>query len=261
VNQLFAKATARGITMSSAAGDSGAHGRTDPGCTDPVVRPAFPAASPWICAVGATEIANGVAGPITGAPICNSGGAYNGQCATGGYEVVASNRFMAFYSSGGGFSNVAARPSFQDAAVLAYLKNTTAQPPAGDFNASGRGFPDVAALGHNFYVELGGSPGLVDGTSASTPTWSGIVANLNAVLLANGKPVLGYVNQLLYQLYAKDPTIFNDVVQGDNTCTEDACPCPAGDGFYAAPGWDATTGLGTPNYGKLKAAIMAMHGL
>jgi hypothetical protein len=34
----------------------------------------------------------------------------------------------------------------------------------------------------------------------------------------------------------QDPTIFNDVVQGDNTCTEDACPCPAGDGFYAAPG-------------------------
>lgn len=44
----------------------------------------------------------------------------------------------------------------------------------------------------------------------------------------------------------------------DNTCTEDACPCGASTGYYAAPGYDATTGLGTINYGKLQAAMASM---
>ena len=50
------------------------------------------------------------------------------------------------------FVSVAARPSYQDAAVTAYLANKAALPPAANFNASGRGFPDVAALGHNYFV-------------------------------------------------------------------------------------------------------------
>lgn len=37
-----------------------------------------------------------------------------------------------------------------------------------------------------------------------------------------------------------------------------SCPCPAGTGFNAAPGWDAATGLGTFNYGRIKAQIVAM---
>jgi hypothetical protein len=106
--------------------------------------------------------------------ICNSGGAYNGKCATGGYEVVASNRFMAFYSSGGGFSNVAPRPSFQDAAITAYLKNSSAIPPPGDFNATGRGFPDISALGKPKHIRLSVgwvNAGLGD-LQATTSTWS-----------------------------------------------------------------------------------------
>jgi len=69
---------------------------------------------------------------------------------------------------------------------------------------------------------------------------------------------LGYLNPLLYSIYAKDPTAFNDVLTGDNSCTESACPCPANTGFGAVAGWDAATGLGTPNYEKIKAAITAM---
>jgi len=106
--------------------------------------------------------------------------------------------------------------------------------------------------------QLGGSISSVDGTSAATPVVAGLIANLNAARLKAGKPVLGFVNPLLYALAAADPKAFNDVMQGDNTCTEDACPCPANTGYYAAPGWDATTGLGTPNYGRWKAGIAAM---
>jgi hypothetical protein len=38
VNQLFAKAAARGVTLVAASGDSGSHGRTDPSCTNPTTR-------------------------------------------------------------------------------------------------------------------------------------------------------------------------------------------------------------------------------
>jgi tripeptidyl-peptidase-1 len=253
VNALFAGITARGITFLSASGDSGAHGRTDPGCTHKVVRPDFPAASPWVTAVGATELENGVTGSVP-EPICQS----QLQCATGGYEIVASNEVLAFFSSGGGFSNVAPQPSWQSTVVNKYLQNTTAQPPAGDFNATGRGYPDIAALGHNYYIELGGEVTSVDGTSCATPVVAGLVADLNAWRLSQGKPLLGFFNPLLYQIYATNPKSFTDVVQGDNTCTEDACPCPAGDGYYAAPGWDACTGLGTPVYSVMKATIASM---
>lgn len=252
-NELFAKAGARGVTLASASGDSGAHGRTDPGCVDPVTRADYPSASPYVTSVGATEIANGVTGK-TSEPVCTG----SLQCATGGYEIVASNKVLAFFSSGGGFSNVAARPAWQESVVAAYLKNASAIPPAGDFNATGRGAPDVSALGHNYFIYLGGQISSVDGTSAATPVFSGIIANINAYRLKAGKPVLGFVNPLLYAVHAKDKLAFNDVVQGDNSCTEDACPCPANTGFAAAPGWDAATGLGTPNYGRILAAIDAM---
>ena len=165
---------------------------------------------------------------------------------------------LAFFSSGGGFSNVAPTPAWQQSVVAAYIANKSAVPPAGDFNATGRGAPDVAALGHNYFIYLGGSVTSVDGTSAATPVMAGIVANLNAWRLANGKPVLGFLNPLLYAIYAKDASAFNDIVQGDNSCTEDACPCPANTGFSAAPGWDAATGLGTPNMAVIKKNILSM---
>jgi subtilase family serine protease len=105
--------------------------------------PDFPAVSPYVLSVGATELEHSTTGAVPSEPICTSV-----QCATGGYQIVASNKVLAFFSSGGGFSNVAPRPAWQDAVVTAYIANKTAVPAAAYFNASGRGHPDVAALGH-----------------------------------------------------------------------------------------------------------------
>ena len=85
---------------------------------------------------------------------------------------------------------------------------------------------------------------------------SGIIGLLNAYRLSEKKPVIGFFNQLLYQVYAETPDAFTDVVQGNNYCTEDGCACT--NGFSATPGWDATTGLGTPVYPKLLAAVKAI---
>ena len=185
-NAMYAKIGARGISLISASGDSGAHGRTDPGCTGPITRPDYPAASPFLTAVGATELAGGKTGSNFKAPICKS----TLQCANGGTEVVASNKLISFFSSGGGFSIITPMPAWQEKVVKAYLASSPIYPlpKASVFNASNRGFPDVSALGHHYYVEVGGQVQAVDGTSAATPVFSGLIASLNGWRAANGKP-------------------------------------------------------------------------
>ena len=64
---------------------------------------------------------------------------------------------------------------------------------------------------------------------------------------------MGFLNPFLYQLPA---SAFQDVTIGDNTCTEDGCYSCSG--YSAWPGWDATTGLGTPNISAIIAAALAL---
>jgi kumamolisin len=66
------------------------------------------------------------------------------------------------------------------------------------------------------------------------PLWSGLLARVNQLA---GKSV-GYLQPVLYQ----NPQALRDITQGNN-----------GD-FYASAGWDACTGLGSPN-GEAVAAL------
>merc|ERR1712100_974106 len=127
-------------------GDSGANGPYDYACSEPVFYPQWPASSPYVTAVGATQLKDAIM-DLTDAPeVCSL---YNGTCASGGVEVAVSQA-EAYFTSGGGFSNVSLRPAFQDAAVSAYLASGVPLPASHYFNASGRAFPDVAAMGHNY---------------------------------------------------------------------------------------------------------------
>jgi tripeptidyl-peptidase-1 len=56
-------------------------------------------------------------------------------------------------------------------------------------------------------------------------------------------------------LYSLDSSVWNDIVTGDNTCTAGKC---CSQGFHAAQGWDPVTGLGSPNFLKLKKALIAL---
>ena len=171
--------------------------------------------------------------------------------------MVASPATGALIASGGGFSNVAPQPSYQAAAVAAYLKSGALLPTAAEFNATSRGYPDVAALGHNVLIYQQGADLPVDGTSCSAPMWGGVLGMANAARLAAGKKVLGFVNPAIYQVAASTPAAFNDITTGDNTCTEDGCKKGCS-GFGAIAGWDATTGFGTPNIPTLVAALAAL---
>mmetsp|Transcript_19141 Transcript_19141/g.44596 ORF Transcript_19141/g.44596 Transcript_19141/m.44596 type:complete len:578 (+) Transcript_19141:14-1747(+) len=245
-NSEFAKVAATGITLLASSGDSGAHGRTDPLCQNAVLSPTYPAASPYVLAVGATMISSASAQTGGSSPFCQSN-----TCLTGGTEIVCSPAQGALIASGGGFSNVAPRPAYQDAQVAAFLKSNGV-PPTGDYNSTGRGYPDVAALGHSYYIELSGEAMAVDGTSCSSPVFAGVVGLLAA---KKGGP-LGHVAPLLYKIYEKDNSAFTDITSGNNFCTETTCDCT--DGYTAVKGWDAASGLGTPVFPKMVSAMQAI---
>ncbi|EIW75859.1 tripeptidyl peptidase A [Coniophora puteana RWD-64-598 SS2] len=148
--------------------------------------------------------------------------------------------------SGGGFSNYWGRPSYQQSHVDSYLSEL-GDKYAGMYNASGRAYPDVSAQGVNYLVYIAGQPHNVSGTSAATPAFAAIVSMLNDARLRAGKSSLGFLNPILY---GNASVALNDVTEGNNP----GCATP---GFNATKGWDPVTGLGTPNFEKLKDVVMS----
>jgi subtilase family serine protease len=141
-------------------------------------------------------------------------------------------------ASNGGFSTLYAKPGYQDGVGAI---------------GSRRGVPDVAAdagsvtgpaliwvFGNNEELGPGG------GTSAGAPFWAGLIALADQ---AAGRP-LGLVNPALYQIGRSEyyHAAFHDITVGNNSVTY---PQGSVTGYSAAPDWDPTTGLGTPNAGVL----------
>jgi tripeptidyl-peptidase-1 len=145
--------------------------------------------------------------------------------------------------SSGGFSNYFDTPSFQSAQVKSYI-SSLGTTYSGKYNATGRGFPDIAAQGQNVEIVNAGSLGGVAGTSCSSPIVASVIALLNDRLLVAGKTPLGWLNPWLYSTAS---TALNDITSGTN-------PGCSTNGFSAKAGWDPVTGLGTPNFAKLLAA-------
>jgi tripeptidyl-peptidase-1 len=228
VCNLFAQLSSRGVSIIFSSGDSGTGSAclSNDGRNITKFQPQYPATCPWVTSVGSTRYLN--------------------ETAT--------------YFSSGGFSDYWERPSYQDEAVGAYL-GTIGDAFAPYFNASGRGFPDVAAQGFGYRVYDKGSLKGYQGTSCSAPAFAGIVALLNDARLKKGQPVLGFLNPLLYS----SPDALNDITLGGST------GCDGHGRFHGAPngspvipfaswnataGWDPVTGLGTPNFPALMAAAV-----
>ena len=89
----------------------------------------------------------------------------------------------------------------------------------------------------------------IAGTSCASPTFAGVVALLNDVRLQAGKPSLGFLNPLLYA----NAAALNDVTTGSTS----GCGFSGG-GWPATAGWDAVTGLGTPNFAALSKIVAAL---
>merc|ERR1712232_322624 len=138
---------------------------------------------------------------------------------------------------GGGFSNTFPAPPYQKDAVEHYFSAASSKgvlPTRTSYNRTGRGNPDLAALGglQNPYcvsasLFLVSSMTGVAGTSASCPVVAGIIARLNALRASNNMPPMGFLNPFIY----KNGAAFNDVTLGDNRGS-------GKEGFQALPGWD-----------------------
>ncbi|KAJ3537720.1 hypothetical protein NM688_g6636 [Phlebia brevispora] len=220
----FAQLGARGVSLTFSSGDGGVgDGDPDPasqecfsndGTNRTMFIPLFPPSCPFVTAVGGTIFIP---------------------------EVAVS-------FSGGGFSNVFTRPSFQQVAVTEFLKTLAPGTYAGLFNPNGRAIPDVAAQADLFKIFLGGEAGLIGGTSAAAPTFAGFISLLNDARLRAHLPPLGFLNPLLYAIGQLHPSGFNDITVGNN-------PGCGTEGFNATKGWDPVTGNGTPNFGVLKELV------
>lgn len=136
----FAQLGAQGVSLIFSSGDSGVGGSdvcfTNDGKNTSTFLPAFPAGCPFVTTVGATKNINP--------------------------EIVATDAGNGFVS-GGGFSNYFARPSYQDKVVPTYITSLKGQ-FSSLFNASGRGYPDIAAQGFHFLVAWNGTIVSLDGT-------------------------------------------------------------------------------------------------
>jgi len=209
INTEFMKMGARGISISLASGDNGV------GCGDFCSAQEFDfPSSPYVTMVGATQLL----------PKGGEGGAT---------------------LSAGGFSRDYYQPSYQTAAVTSYL-NSGVQLPTDSYDATGRAYPDVSALGMGIEVVVNGRSEPVDGTSCSAPIFGGIISLLNAQRALAGKPPLGWLNPWIYQ----NPQMFTDITTGENSY--ECCQ-----GFKAATGWDPVTGWGSPLYPAMLTAALA----
>lgn len=212
-DQEFQLGNAEGMTFVVASGDGGAY--EDPS-NPSVVTPSFPATDPNVTAVGGTQLGiDASTNAIDSEYGWSPDGSWNGVPA----------------ASGGGYSGLFSVPSWQSNAVPS--------------TAVGRGVPDVAFMATTPYYLMYDSndAGLnsngnitswiaVGGTSASTPTFAGYLADIAAVA-----GPLGNINKLLYQ-HAGSSALFNTIAAGNN-------------GAYTVNSgtnvWNPVTGLGSVN--------------
>jgi kumamolisin len=207
-HELFVEAAALGITVCAASGD---HGTADEDAThwDKKIHVNHPTSDSFVLACGGTQIDGDQD------VVWNDGTPFDQNVPGGGG-----------WASGGGISLVFPIPDYQGSAKL---------PKSIDTGAVGRGVPDIAMSATNYFTRVDRSEGASGGTSAVAPLMSALVARLNQAKSKNA----GFINPFLYANV--DKGIFHDVTQGSNAIAQTL------KGYDAGDGWDACTGLGTPD--------------
>jgi kumamolisin len=189
MNNLFQAAAAKGINVCVAAGDNGSSDGTSTNNVD------FPASSPFVLSCGGTRLV---------CPTNVYSSSSTRETTWGGNNTHG--------ATGGGFSRIFPRPSYQTAAIST--------------SGGGRGVPDVSGNADSFtgwIITANGSLQVVGGTSAVAPMWAGYLAGLRLK------------KSVVAALYQSPLSAFHDITSGNN-------------GAYSATNrWDACTGLGTPN--------------
>jgi hypothetical protein len=268
-NSLWEQAAAQGISSFVSAGDDGAAGCADPNTAMATGTAAVNglASTPFNTAVGGTQFDETIGGG-NDATFWNTANA-TGLISVKGYipEKVWNESCAAatcgananLFSGSGGQSKIYSAPTWQMSTGIPGL------------NFANRALPDVslAAAGHDGYIVClngscqGGQFFIFAGTSASSPSFAGIMAIIDQK--TGGRQ--GLANYVLYSLAKAEtfnncnsnsrsvPTtppsnscIFNDVTTGNNSV-------PGLTGFSAGPGFDLASGLGSVNAAALVNAF------
>ena len=252
VDKQFMKIGLIGVSIITATQDRGVYAPDPPAGVREIARftPEYPGSSAYVTSVGATEYINPEFNLPNPPPACNSS---QWSCISGGSDEESVSDGISGFLSSGGFSDVDPRPSYQNNAVLNYFSSGVTLPNSTLYNASGRGSPDLSAIGMNGYVVQTGRPELVSGASMSTPIVAGIMALVQADYQAITGTTLGFLNPMIYKAAEEGKGMFKDIVLGDN-CGSPKCQ-EQQDGFSATKGWDAVSGLGSPLYPAMKAHV------
>lgn len=226
LNSSLQDAIAHHVTIVAASGDIGAVGEPchlaeglTGGSFPPIKEVNLPASDPLVLAAGGTTLT-----------ASHQTGRYISEIGWGSPYGSPGSQFQA---SGGGFSRVFARPSYQNGLPGA---------------RAGRGVPDVASdaaphTGMALIVATSTNGYTIrnsGGTSAAAPLWAGVIALADQYAHRR----LGFVNPAIYHIGETSTRAFHDVPTGDNSVS---FPPHTITGYRATRGWNPVAGWGSPN--------------
>jgi hypothetical protein len=120
-------------------------------------------------------------------------------------------------SSGGGFSNFYAAPTYQVPYIKSYLVASSKVPslrPVAGYNRTGRGIPDLSAMGNYFDVFYRNDTSQIAGGGNMLTVISAFVGQLNSRRIEDGKSVVGFLNPFIYN--TANVAMFTDILIGSN---------------------------------------------
>jgi kumamolisin len=224
VERQLAATASLGITTVVAAGDTGSSACAKSDSSNTTQSASWPATSPWVLAVGGTNLT------LTPANTIASSGVWN--------DTAYAFPFTESAGGGGGVSTFNKRPWWQPATPS---QSTYRMVP--DVAAFADATPGYAIVCSSGVQECPKSPSqtitFVGGTSAATPLVAGMIALWDQQARNEGKPRPGFVAPLLYSL-RNTPGAFLDITEGSNIVFGGISCCTAG------PGFDLASGLGSP---------------
>jgi len=230
LNTAVQAAVSRGLTVVAASGDIGAaayqcdlySALTGTPPANPARGVLLLASDPFVLSAGGTALT------------ASHAGAWISETAWGLASGNPGNAGGSFQASGGGFSELFARPSYQ-----AGVPGIGAARGVPDVSADASDRPGVAVVFRNGTQDMVQSHG---GTSASAPIWAALIALADQYAGRH----LGLVNPAIYQIArsSRSHQAFHDITTGNNTVK---FPPTTVTGYRAAPGWDPVTGWGSPD--------------
>jgi subtilase family serine protease len=247
----------------------------------------WPATSPYVVAVGGTQLQYGWTwDPTSDNPYTSTGAfnpAYWNSTSSGDSQAVWNESWASPpIGTGGGASVIYGRPSWQKGVDAGYGNHRLIPDTA--WNAAVNGGVDVYITAYPQF-NCGNSTGcwtFFGGTSAATPQTAAVVALANAARSAAGKQPLGFLDPILYQDgVGASASDYTDIVPqhfgsapksfaGSEVGVSGPVYKSVGDlqdnqlwessnaGYPTTSGYDATTGWGAPSAGPFVSALTAL---